>query len=181
MKTSSTFFWMGIGKVIISFVKYIPQVYLNISRKSTYGWSIENILLDFTGGSLSFIQIFVDWADSGNTSQFSGGLNVAKFLLGIISMFYDIIFMIQHYVCYRDHKSLRNHRRKTGSFIDIQFDGNISMYGPEDQLLDQNAVGENVLHRNNNGNDEKKRTHSEVNLNTSENVKSTSHEDTPYS
>lgn len=172
MKTPSSFFWMGIGKVIISFVKYIPQVYLNFSRKSTYGWSIENILLDFTGGSLSFIQIFVDWADSGNTSQFSGGLNVAKFLLGIISMFYDIIFMMQHYVCYRDHKSKRDHRRKTRSFIDTQFDGNMSMYEPEDQLLGQNAVGQNVHHRN----DEKKRTRSDVNLNT-EKVKSTSRED----
>lgn len=87
---NNVFYWMGIGKVIITFVKYCPQVYLNWSRKSTYGWSVHNVLLDFTGGSLSFVQIFLDWIDSGATSQFTGGLNVAKFLLSIISMFFDV-------------------------------------------------------------------------------------------
>lgn len=77
---NSVFYWMGIGKVIITFVKYTPQVYLNWKRKSTFGWSIHNILLDFTGGTLSFLQIFLDWINSGSTSQFTGGLNVAKFL-----------------------------------------------------------------------------------------------------
>ena len=31
------------------------QVYLNFRRKSTVGWSIGNVLLDFTGGSLSIL------------------------------------------------------------------------------------------------------------------------------
>ena len=91
---------MGIGKVIISFVKYLPQVYLNWVRKSTYGWSISNILLDFTGGSFSFLQIFIDWINKGSTGSFTGGLNMAKFLLSIISMFFDVIFMLQHYCLY---------------------------------------------------------------------------------
>jgi len=102
---NNVFFCMGIGKVVITFVKYIPQVWLNFSRKSCYGWAIENVLLDFTGGSLSFIQIFIDWADSGTTTQFSGGLNVAKFLLGIISMVFDSIFMVQHYLLYPVNKT----------------------------------------------------------------------------
>jgi len=76
---NNLFYWMGLGKVVITFVKYTPQVYLNYSRKSTYGWSIQNIFLDFTGGSLSFVQIFIDWINSGSTSTFTGGLNEAKF------------------------------------------------------------------------------------------------------
>ena len=32
---------------------------MNFRRKSTVGWSIGNILLDFTGGSLSILQMFL--------------------------------------------------------------------------------------------------------------------------
>lgn len=47
--------FFGYGKAVITFVKYLPQVYLNWSRKSTVGWSIENVILDFTGGSFSLL------------------------------------------------------------------------------------------------------------------------------
>ena len=46
-------------KLFITLIKYIPQAYLNFRRKSTFGWSIGNILLDFTGGILSIGQMFV--------------------------------------------------------------------------------------------------------------------------
>lgn len=32
---------------------------MNFRRKSTVGWSIGNVLLDFTGGSCSIIQMFI--------------------------------------------------------------------------------------------------------------------------
>merc|ERR1712137_1275278 len=32
----------------ITLIKYCPQAYMNYRRKSTVGWSIGNILLDFT-------------------------------------------------------------------------------------------------------------------------------------
>ena len=47
-------------KLFITIIKYIPQAYYNFRRKSTFGWSIGNILLDFTGGFLSIGQMFVD-------------------------------------------------------------------------------------------------------------------------
>ena len=83
----------------------MPQVYLNYSRKSTVGWSIANVLLDFTGGMLSVLQIFIDGANTGNWNVFGGGgaFNIAKFCLGFISITFDIIFMVQHYLLYR-HK-----------------------------------------------------------------------------
>lgn len=46
-------------KIFISLIKYIPQVVLNVQRKSTVGWSIWNIFLDFTGGMLSDLQVSI--------------------------------------------------------------------------------------------------------------------------
>ena len=46
-------------KLVITIIKYIPQAWYNYRRKSTIGWSIGNIFLDFTGGSLSMCQMFL--------------------------------------------------------------------------------------------------------------------------
>jgi uncharacterized membrane protein len=55
-----TFMIAGYAKCCISFAKYVPQVYLNKKRQSTVGWSLWNVLLDLTGGLLSFLQIFIN-------------------------------------------------------------------------------------------------------------------------
>lgn len=34
---------------------------MNFKRKSTVGWSIGNVLLDFTGGSFSLLQMGLQW------------------------------------------------------------------------------------------------------------------------
>lgn len=47
-------------KLSITLMKYIPQAVLNYRRKSTSGWSIGNILLDFTGGMLSMLQMILN-------------------------------------------------------------------------------------------------------------------------
>ena len=83
----------------------MPQVYLNWKRKSTVGWSLANVILDFCGGFFSFCQIIVDSVARGKP-LFGGdgdaGFNIVKFLLSVIAMFFDIIFLFQHYVLYRD-------------------------------------------------------------------------------
>ena len=43
---------------------------MNYRRKSTVGWSIGNILLDFTGGSLSILQMFLLAYNNGESYQF---------------------------------------------------------------------------------------------------------------
>ena len=98
--------WLGDLKVMITLMKYFPQAIKNYLRKSTEGWSIINVLLDFTGGSLSILQIFIDGANTGNWNVFGegGSFNVAKFCLGFTSMFFDVIFMVQHYVLYREKR-----------------------------------------------------------------------------
>lgn len=47
-------------KLAITLLKYVPQAVLNYRRKSTVGWSIGNILLDFTGGILSMLQMIMN-------------------------------------------------------------------------------------------------------------------------
>jgi len=91
---------MSYIKVIISLIKYIPQLVMNYKRKSTKGWSIGNILLDFTGGSLSILQMFIDAAASGNWGLITA--NPSKVALGLISVAFDVAFIIQHYVLYKD-------------------------------------------------------------------------------
>jgi len=97
---------LSIIKLIISIAKYVPQVYLNHTRRSTVGWSIGNVLLDFTGGVLSVFQAFWDCSLSGDWSGISG--DPVKFGLGFISIIFDVIFMVQHYVLFPQDGSINN-------------------------------------------------------------------------
>lgn len=96
--------YLGWCKVFISFIKYLPQVYSNYKRKSTIGWNIHNILLDFIGGSFSFIENILDSNFSITKEGQPPSLNIAKFALSILSMLFDIIFMVQHYILYPEKK-----------------------------------------------------------------------------
>jgi cystinosin len=89
-------------KLILTIAKYVPQVYLNWKLKSTVGWSIYNVLLDFGGGIASIAQLLLDAYRSGHLQGIEGTLS--KLLLGAISVLFDVIFMLQHYVWYpSDH------------------------------------------------------------------------------
>lgn len=94
---------MGYFKLSISFLKYLPQMYWNWKRKSTKGWSIANILLDFTGGFFSFLQMALE-AINGEDIQ----INPVKLVLSIMCMIYDIIFVVQHYCLYPQPKRPEN-------------------------------------------------------------------------
>ena len=86
-------------KLIITLIKYTPQVIVNHRNRSTKGWSILQILLDFSGGILSIAQLGVDSYLQHDWSGVTG--NPVKFALGNVSMIYDLVFMTQHYVLYR--------------------------------------------------------------------------------
>lgn len=48
---------------------------MNFRRKSTEGWSIGNVLLDFIGGSFSLLQMFLQSYNNGKAeSQLVGPL-----------------------------------------------------------------------------------------------------------
>jgi len=86
-------------KLGITLVKYIPQAYMNYRRKSTVGWSIGNILLDFTGGALSILQMILISYNNDDWGSIFG--DPTKFGLGFFSILFDILFIIQHYCLYR--------------------------------------------------------------------------------
>ncbi len=46
------------------------------------------------------------WYCSDDWSAFTG--NIAKFGLGLISISFDILFIIQHYILYRDYEPFEN-------------------------------------------------------------------------
>ena len=100
--------YFGWCKVLITLIKYMPQAYSNYKRKSTIGWNIHNMLLDFTGGLFSFLQSFIDTFRDPQyklTEETSEALNTAKYALSFITMFFDIIFITQHYILYRNSNS----------------------------------------------------------------------------
>eukprot|EP00697_Spironema_sp_BW2_P007058 gnl/Spiro4/21261_TR10377_c0_g1_i1.p1 gnl/Spiro4/21261_TR10377_c0_g1~~gnl/Spiro4/21261_TR10377_c0_g1_i1.p1 ORF type:complete len:296 (-),score=77.56 gnl/Spiro4/21261_TR10377_c0_g1_i1:81-968(-) len=91
--------YLGYVKIFISLIKYIPQVYLNYSRKSTHGFAIGMVLLDFMGGVFSVLQMILLAVHFDDVTQITG--NLPKLLLGLVSVVFDIIFIIQHYVLYQ--------------------------------------------------------------------------------
>lgn len=91
--------YLSYVKLVITTIKYVPQAYMNYSRKATAGWSIHNIILDFTGGLFSLAQMLLIAYNYNDWISIFG--NFAKFGLGLISMIFDLVFFVQHYVLYR--------------------------------------------------------------------------------
>lgn len=90
--------YLSYVKLAVTLIKYTPQAYMNYKRQATTGWSIHNILLDFTGGLLSITQMFLLAYNYDDWISIFG--NFTKFGLGAISIVFDIIFVLQHYVFY---------------------------------------------------------------------------------
>lgn len=110
-KGKDVWIFMGLSKSLISTTKYMYQIFLNYERQTCHGFSISNIKLDISGGSLSLTQdllkIFVLGIDI-----FSEKSNIPKFVLSIVVIFFDLAFFFQYYVLYPVHnepdKSLSN-------------------------------------------------------------------------
>lgn len=91
--------YLSYVKLAITFVKYVPQAWMNYRLKSTTGWSIYNILLDFMGGIFSICQMFLLAYNYNDWIQIFG--NFTKFGLGLFSISFDLLFITQHYILYR--------------------------------------------------------------------------------
>uniref|UniRef100_A0A182N5M6 Cystinosin homolog n=1 Tax=Anopheles dirus TaxID=7168 RepID=A0A182N5M6_9DIPT len=111
---TDTFHWLDFLYVLsyiklsVTLIKYVPQAVLNFRRKSTVGWSIENVLLDFTGGMLSMLQMLLNGYNYDDWASIFG--DPTKFGLGLFSVLFDILFIVQHYILYRnraDSKTLQ--------------------------------------------------------------------------
>lgn len=108
-------------KLSTTLVKYFPQAYMNFKRKSTEGFSILNRLLDIAGGLLGIVQMVINaWNFGGSlmklliniASNYGVCLSISddwqsiwgdpvKFGLGLFSILFDVVFIVQHYVLYR--------------------------------------------------------------------------------
>lgn len=91
-------YFLSMVKVFITLLKYIPQVMLNARRRSCVGWNIWNIILDIAGAILSLLQLVGDAIDLDDYSSIVG--NFAKLGLSIISIGFDVTFLLQHYIWY---------------------------------------------------------------------------------
>jgi cystinosin len=96
---------VGMIKVFLTAVKYTPQAVMNYLRQSTAGFSIVAVLLDLTGALLSLIQLALDSSLQGDWSGTTG--NIAKLSLGNLTLIFDIIFIFQHFVLYREPRAER--------------------------------------------------------------------------
>ncbi|SPQ97019.1 unnamed protein product (mitochondrion) [Plasmodiophora brassicae] len=70
--------YLGSAKIFITTLKYVPQAVHNASRRSTQA---------------------LDAVIQGTADVFTG--NVPKLLLALLSISFDIVFIVQHYVLYR--------------------------------------------------------------------------------
>ncbi|XP_039985308.1 cystinosin isoform X3 [Xiphias gladius] len=86
-------------KLTVTLIKYVPQAYMNYRRQSTEGWSVGNVLLDFTGGIFSILQMILQSYNNDEWRLILG--DPTKFGLGLFSVTFDILFMTQHYCLYR--------------------------------------------------------------------------------
>ncbi|KAI9876896.1 MAG: hypothetical protein M1830_005377 [Pleopsidium flavum] len=104
---------IGFVKLVVTVVKYIPQVWVNYKRQSTVGWSINQILLDISGGVLSLLQLVIDSSLQDDWSGLTG--NPVKLGLGNISIFFDVVFILQHYWLYRRAGKVKEDAQEDGS------------------------------------------------------------------
>lgn len=98
-------YYLSAVKALITVIKYVPQVLLNMRNRSTMGWSMENVLLDFIGGVCSLAQSVVDALNSDNMDLIFG--NPIKLALGLISLMFDITFIFQYFY-YRNQETLQD-------------------------------------------------------------------------
>jgi len=94
----SWLYFVSYIKLVVSFLKYIPQLLLNHQRKSTDGWSLHNVVLDFTGGFLSFVQLYIDSLGGAGWDGILG--DPVKFGLSILTLVFDALFLVQHYILF---------------------------------------------------------------------------------
>ena len=72
-------------------------------RRSTVGWSVQQVLLDCFGGVLSVLQLLLEASVLQEVSLVTG--DPIKPLLGLVSIGYDVVLILQHYYWYPEAKA----------------------------------------------------------------------------
>jgi cystinosin len=92
----------------------VPQALRNYRRQSTSGWNVWNVLLDFSGGAFSMLQLLGDCWATDDWGGLTGDL--VKFGLSVVTIFFDILFLFQHYAWYGDAKRAESVGSDASSF-----------------------------------------------------------------
>ncbi|XP_074640761.1 cystinosin-like isoform X1 [Tubulanus polymorphus] len=116
------FLYISYVKILVTLIKYAPQALLNYRRKSTNGFNIYGIIGDMIGGIFSILQLFLLAYNNDAWNSLFG--DFTKFALGIISFLYDILFMVQHYILYRNMLPLDQRPQQDQSTVDKMDDTN---------------------------------------------------------
>lgn len=85
-------------QLAMTFIKYSPQAYYNWKRKSTEGWSVWGIVLDLVGGICNLFQLLILCWNTSDVTPLTG--DAGKLGLSVETLFFDIVFIFQHYVLY---------------------------------------------------------------------------------
>ncbi|GHJ87438.1 hypothetical protein NliqN6_3840 [Naganishia liquefaciens] len=85
-------------KLYISIAKWLPQLILNYTRKSTHGFSITVIILDIIGSTTSLLELVISSLLAHDPHGIIG--NPVKLGLGLLTMACDGAFVVQRYVLY---------------------------------------------------------------------------------
>jgi len=131
LQTLTLLYFFSYVKLAITIIKYCPQAFMNYRRKSTEGWSIGNILLDFTGGVLSLLQMFFLARNYHDWSSIFG--SPTKLGLGLFSILFDLLFIVQHYCLYRTHDDRDKFRENNGNRLPSNY---------EDKSLENDIINE---------------------------------------
>mmetsp|Transcript_8819 Transcript_8819/g.11858 ORF Transcript_8819/g.11858 Transcript_8819/m.11858 type:complete len:291 (-) Transcript_8819:15-887(-) len=120
-------------KLASALFKYMPQAWSNYRRKSTEGFSVFYVMLDFSGGVLSLLQGVLLWIDSGEVSALLG--DPAKFGLSLIALSFDSTFLVQHYILYGDKskKMVEVKEEEEGALLDSAGSG--IQYGKKENIF----------------------------------------------
>ena len=117
-------------KATLTILKYIPQIYRNWARQSTVGWSIYEVLLDISGGLLSYLQLMVDTIHAkriGTYGTNGNQINVGKLMLSFIAVWFNVIFIYQHYCLYYDKQyQKKGNKIELKKFISTESAGRMS-------------------------------------------------------
>ncbi|XP_055586712.1 cystinosin homolog [Uranotaenia lowii] len=83
-------------------IKYFPQAYVIYKRKTTEGFAIMTRVYDIAGGVFSVLQMLINAWNFDDWQSISG--DPVKIGLGLFSIMFCMIFIVQHYILYRPSK-----------------------------------------------------------------------------
>lgn len=89
---------LGYIKVACTFIKYIPQINLNIQRQSTRGMSALHLVSDLLGAFFAIMQNVVDAYNFDDMTFITG--NIPKIAISVTSAVFCLILTIQHIFIY---------------------------------------------------------------------------------